>query len=234
MRRMLVILPVVVALGCSSSKPKEATDQELAFQDQSPDGKPIAGRPVPRVASGNEKEQHSTTPAADSRPGPDAAPAAVRAQYEQSSATPSSGPVMTILYITSLGSRNAERPAAVIFSSDRDSPYLQERPRPTRILKPLDPADMQNVLDQLKKAGLDQLPAEVQLVNEPITGEHQIIMFRDGKRTRYAKSNCQRDANTAKTFVACEQILVARSQSDEGFYETQGLHPQTVKPANKK
>jgi hypothetical protein len=171
-RQGLLLLAVV--LGCASSKPapRPATDAELAYEDQTDD--------ATREAIRNGK---TSAPGTETRP--------LDARYpELALLKPTTqGTVMTVIQVTEVGPRGGPyRPAAMIFSSDKDSPYLQERPRQSRVLKPMDPARMDKLLADLRAAGLDALPAEAADLDARITAERQFILIRDGKRTDVKKS----------------------------------------------
>src|SRR5205085_1294459 len=89
------------------------------------------------------------------------------------------GPLATIIYVTEIGNRGGpKKPGAVIFSSDMASPYLQDRPRPTRILKPVQRGRMGQLIALMKDAGLERLPTEAQLVDEPVTSDRQFIIIK--------------------------------------------------------
>jgi hypothetical protein len=206
--RTFALFLVVFALGCQST-PTEATDAELAFHDEPADG------PVPEF--GPTTKGPSTTETAQKAPAP-GAPAAPKPGTSASD----QGPLLTIVYVTEIRIGARRRPGAVIFASDPDSGYLQEEPRPSRVLKPIDRADMARLLLELRAAGLDLLPHQDLADSDPITGERQIIFVRDGKRVVYLVSASQSDANAFKAFNRCEKVLLDRAHGPDSFVETKG------------
>lgn len=161
------------------------------------------------------------------------------------------GFVATIVYVAELskgapGTRGGPtRPGAVIFSSDPDSPYINDRPRPSRVLKPVPKGRMKQLFDQLRDAGFERLPGEAQLPDEPITGERQIVVIRDGKRFTYRQSVMKQSAEAFKVFAASEKVLVNASHEQDPVVQTIGresthhltpLNPDAdpgIKPDNK-
>ncbi len=201
MRRTAPFL-LVFALGCvSKPTPKPATDAELAYEDQTD----------PATATAIQQGK-TTGPPLDAR------------YPEFALLKPTTqGTVMTIIEVTEIGPRGGpHRPAAVIFSSDRDSPYLQERPRQSRVLKPMDPARMDKLLADLRAAGLDRLPSEAAEVDARITQDRQFIFLRDGKRTDVKKSRTLADTQLFQVFAACEKVFLACSTENDPFVETRG------------
>lgn len=225
MRTFFIVL-LAVAAGCAS-KPKEATDRELAYEDQSPDtqatlgpqGAPAAGSMAP-TAAGAEKEQSSKV---------GDAPSFIRAPMPDGP-----GPVLTLIYVDEIVLNKKKRPGAMIFSSDPDSPYIQEKPRPSRVLKPLNRPRMARLLADLRAAGLESLPSQHAAVDAPITGERQLIFIRDGSRTEYHRGATQENAKLFQTFGACEKVLLDCSHEGDGFVEeAEGRDPaQHFQPLN--
>ncbi len=204
MRSLAALLCVASLLGCSST-PKEATPEELEPVDQ-PANPQI---PQPRQA------------------GPASAGAAP--------VDPDRGPVATIVYVTEVKNRDGtRRPGAVIFSSDPDSPYLNERPRASRVMKPIVRAQMGQLLDQLRTTGLERLPAEAQQANDAITPDRQIIVIRDDKRVTYRQSATRANAEAFKLFAACEKVVVDFSHDQDPYVQTMGreMSEKHFKPLN--
>jgi len=198
LRGFIIIVALSVLAGCAS-KPAPANEDELKTTDQTD---PETRAKIDRM-----------TGHAAAAPNPGQAPGTAANQ----------GPVLTIVYVTEIGPRGGEhRPGAVIFSSDPDSPYLQERPRPSRILKPIDTARMGKLLADLRANGLDTLPQDPEEPDAKITGERQFIFLRDGKRVDYREGRSKENAALFRTFKSCENIFIACSREKDEFVELEG------------
>ncbi len=199
-----LLLLVACSASCSSQKPDKLTDADIAPKDQDPDA------PVPELGPLGRGGINSGAPNGAQRP-PGAPPP-----------DSTSGPIATLIYVTeiSLELHGPTKPAAIIFSSDPDSPYLGESPRPTRILKPVEPAKLARILEGLRGAGFDSLPAEKQSLNEAINPGRQIILIQNGTRVDYKKDACNQDGPLFKKFVACERLLVKYSHGADPFVAT--------------
>lgn len=196
---------VLVVLGGCGSAPREATDAELAPVDQDANGQAVALGKSPK-----KNERAGPAPAAP------AAPAAPRDE----------GPIVTLIYVTEIRDKGRDRPAAVIFTSDPESEYLQgEKPRPSRVLKPTLGSNMVKLLDALRQEGLDTLPSEAEALEADIGRGRQVIVVRDGRRVAYRQAACKADATAFRTFNRIERVLVRYSQGDATFVETEGLAP---------
>jgi hypothetical protein len=204
--RRTALLLLAFALGCASKPaPRPATDDELAYEDQTD--------PATRAAI----QQGKTRPTGE--------PAPLEARYPEFALLrpTTQGTVMTIIAVTEVGPHGGPyRPAAMIFSSDKDSPYLQERPRQSRILKPMDPARMDKLLADLRTAGLDRLPSEAAEADAKITSDRQFIFLRDGKRTDVKRSRTLGDSQLFQAFAACEKVFLTCSTENDPFVETRG------------
>jgi hypothetical protein len=210
-------LALVLVLGCSKPAPREATDAELAPVDVDTNGQPIHGPATPAPA---------LTPA-PARPEPPVRDASQPRESDKAAQPqpPTDGPIVTVLYVCEIGTREKKRPAVVVFSSDPECVYLNERPRPSRILKPVNGWKISQLLADLKRVGLDTLPREDQPLDQRIEGDRQILIIRDGKRIDFKKSACQLDAKLWETFAKCEHTLVFYSSGSDTFVETEGLAP---------
>lgn len=222
-------LLTVASAGCSPEKPKtkEATDEELQYVETDVHGNPIARRPAPAAPS-PPPEQHAgvdTRPSAASRKS--SALQADPGEPKPSQDVSTDGPIITIVYVCEIATdEGRRRPGAVIFSSDPDSPYISnERPRPSRILKPSTGEGMLAIIADLQKAGLDSLPREEQKLDEAISGDRQFFILRDGKRVNYRKLATKQDAKLYEAFNRCERVLVRYSAAKADIVETEGLHP---------
>jgi hypothetical protein len=204
--RRTAFLFLAFALGCASKPaPKPATDDELAYEDQTD--------PATRAAiqRGDKTAPTSQVP--------------LDARYPEFALLKptTTGTVMTIVAVTEVGPRGGpHRPAAMIFSSDKDSPYLQERPRQSRVLKPMDPARMDKLLADLRAKGLDRLPSEAAELDARITSDRQFIFIRDGKRSDVKRSRTLADAQLFQVFAECEKLFLACSSENDPFVETRG------------
>jgi hypothetical protein len=205
LRSLVALLCVASLLGCSSPAPQPATDDELAPVDQPANPGQLVLEP------------------------PKPAPQKTGAPVD-----PDQGPIATIIYVTEIRNRDgSKRPGAVIFSSDPDSPYLQERPRPSRILKPVVGGERAHLFGELRTTGLERLPAEPQLPDEAITPDRQIIVIHDGKRVTYRQNNVRTNADAFKLFSACEKVVVDFSHDQDPYVQTMGRErTDDFKPLN--
>jgi hypothetical protein len=125
------------------------------------------------------------------------------------------------------------RPGAIIFSSDPSSEYIQDEPRPSRVLKPVTRAEMAKLLAELDGAGLSSLPHDALADDEKITGERQFVLIREGKKTGYPRSATQSDARLFTAFTRCEKLLLDRAHGRDEFIETRGRDATPdMKPVN--
>ena len=185
-RTAVTALAALLALSSCSSPPKpapRATDDELAPKDVDPNAPP--------------PELGKVKPAAPAKPASDAAPK-------------KPGIVATLLYVTEVEDKSRPsgmRPAAMVFSSDPDSPYINDRPRPSRILKPLEPDEMKDELAELDAQGLSTLPWKDQPLGDPITPDRAIYIFRDGNRRVVKKTELANDDQRI-VFTRIEKKLI--------------------------
>jgi hypothetical protein len=226
----ILVLAVAFLPACGSQpKPKEATNDELAYQDVDVSGRPIArsqpaapAAPAPRPSAAPAPAP--ATPAADGLPSPE------DDGYRPDPSDPQKikqlpPPAITLVYVCEIRDKGRVRPAAAIFSCDPECPYLLERPRPSRILKPLRWGKMMHLLADLRRTGFESLPVEEQKLDDAIGGDRQFILIRDGKRVDYKKSATKLDKTLYETFARCERVLVGYSQGSDTFEFTEGLGP---------
>jgi hypothetical protein len=181
-------LVALLALSSCSSTPKpapapSATDDELAPKDVDPNAPP--------------PELGKVKPAAPAKPAADAAPRRP-------------GIVATLLYVTEVEDKSRPsgmRPAAMVFSSDPDSPYINDRPRASRILKQLEPDEMKDALAELDGQGLSTLPWKDQPTEDPIPPDRAIYIFRDGGRRVVKKAELANDDQRI-VFTRIEKKLI--------------------------
>jgi hypothetical protein len=120
------------------------------------------------------------------------------------------GIVATLLYVTEVEDKSRPsgmRPAAMVFSSDPDSPYINDRPRPSRILKQLEPDDMKDALAELDGQGLSTLPWKDQPLEDQIPPDRAIYIFRDGGRRVVKKTELSNDDQRI-VFTRIEKKLI--------------------------
>jgi hypothetical protein len=145
-----------------------------------------------------------------------------------------SGTLATVVYITEAGDRGGpRRSATVVYSSDEDSPLMNQRPAPWRVLKAQTKAEMQKLLMDLKASGLDRLPSESQAPNDPLGDDRQVVIIKDGKRVAYKRAATQQDAGLFKTFRNVEQVLVNDAHDVTPYVQVQGrTDTEHFKPLN--
>ncbi|HZV03183.1 MAG TPA: hypothetical protein VFF73_41145 [Planctomycetota bacterium] len=149
-------------------------------------------------------------------------------------AASASGSVATVVYVTETGDHGGlRRTGVVIYSSDEDSPLMNQRPTPWRVIKAQTKAEMQKLLTDLKASGLDRLPSESQDVNDPLGDDRQVVIIKDGKRVTYRRSATQKDAGLFKTFRGIEQVLVNDAHDVTPYVQVQGrTDTEHFKPLN--
>ena len=227
------VLVAFALCGACSSHPQQQPPSKAApeddYQDTDVNGRPIKSSTTKPAAAAPRAEPTPVaakpgTLGSDGLPMPDDdgyTPDPKDPQHQKQLPPPS----ITLVYVCEIRDQGRVRPAAAIFSCDSESPYLNERPRPSRILKPLRWGKIVHLLAELKQAGLESLPVEEQKIDDGISGERQIIVIKDGKRVDYKKSATKLDKTQYETFAHCEKVLVSYSQGTDTFEFTEGLGP---------
>jgi hypothetical protein len=207
MRSWPILALALCFVACSSqptAEEKRKLEEEIAPKDVDPT--------APPPTLGKVKPGEPAGPASDDLPPPD--PDGTITKGPKGVEEPAKpGVAATVLYIMEVkddSKPTGVRPAAMIFSSDPESPYYGEPAKRSRIVKHLKPHEMLTFLGELDAAGLSRLPLDEEASDKVIDAGRAVYVFRKGEAMRRGvrKSELKTEAQ-AVAFTKVEKRLVA-------------------------